>query len=98
MFLASHFFLNVFQKLMLGRTDGRSNGVLWERESGSADLFGRAREKALIFLLPKLVVLPEKGRDSRLDGRTDLACCARSAKSGRGRGCTLHNLVVDGGS
>ncbi len=26
-----------------------------ERESGSADLFGQACEKALIFLLPKLV-------------------------------------------
>ncbi len=71
-----------------------------ERES-AANLFGRAREKALIFLLPKLIVLPEKGGDSRLDGWADLACCmrsARSAKSGRGHGRTLHNLVVDGES
>ncbi len=52
-----------------------------ERES-AADLFGWVHEKILIFLPPRVVVLPEKGK--RL-------ARARSAKSGRGHGCTLRN-------
>ncbi|MCP4605270.1 MAG: hypothetical protein GY847_32925 [Proteobacteria bacterium] len=72
-------------------SDGRSNGVLRERESGSADLFGWAREKILILLPRVVVLLSEKGRDSRSDGWMDLACGARSVKGGQGRGCILRN-------
>ncbi len=51
-----------------------------------ADLFGQAREKALIFLPPKLVVLPEKGRDSRSDGWMDGFRMWRKICEGRGDG------------
>ncbi len=42
--------------------DSPMGGAMGER-AVRTDLFGRAREKALI-LLPRVVVLPEKGRDS----------------------------------
>ncbi len=65
-----------------------------ERER-SREQFGRpiwtgAREDT-DFLLPKLVVLPEKGRDSRSDGWMDLMHGARSMKGGWGRGHALCN-------
>ncbi len=85
------------KELLHMHSDGRSNGALQERESSSADLFRWAREKILILLLRVVVLLSEKGRDSRSDGQMDLTRGARSAKGGRGRGHVgLVQLVVDG--
>ncbi len=80
--------------LALGWTDGW--GHCGERESSSADLFRWGAREATDFLLLKLVVLPEKGRDSRSDGQTDLVRGARSAKGRRRRGrIGLAQLVVN---